>query len=115
MLHQHGQKALKPGDFLVIGPECTFSLTDQPDGGSDMLVWIWHASPRCPECGVAPGEYRQWAIGTRLWRKLEQLHGLCREEVENPDKVTRLVLDQLHVALDIAVARLVRKKAQPAC
>ncbi len=107
------QRDLNAGDFLVIHPDCASGWTDRPDGVSDLLVWIWRTGPRCSECAVEPGTYRQWAIGTRLWHKVEHLHGLCRLEVERPDELTKLAIEQLHLAIDVTVARHVQRKMGP--
>ena len=113
LILENEQKDLNPGDFLVIDPDCASGWTDKADGVSDLLVWIWRAGPRCSECVVDSGTYRQWTVGTRLWHKLEQLHGLCRQEVERPDELTKLAIEQLHLAIDVAVARLVQRKIGP--
>jgi transcriptional regulator GlxA family with amidase domain len=34
-------------------------------------------------------------------------------EVEKPDELTKLALEQLHLAIDVTVARLVQRKTQP--
>ena len=110
---EHEQKKLSPGDFLVIDPDCASGWIDWPDAVSDLLVWVWRTGPRCPHL-LVPGEaYREWAIGTKLWHKLEQLHTQCRQEVERPDELARLALEQLHLAIDVTVARLVQRKVQP--
>ena len=107
----HGrQKILNPGDLLVFDPECASGWMDEVDGVCDLLVWIWRTPPRCGECRPSMATYRQWMIGSRLWERLEQLHGLCRQEVEHPDKLTGIALEHLHLAMDIAVARLVRRQ-----
>jgi AraC-like DNA-binding protein len=113
LVFENRRKVLGPGEFLVIDPDCASGWADQLDGQSELLVWIWRTGPRCSECSTAPASYRQWTIGTRLWRKLEQFHDLCRHEVEQPDEYTNLAIKQLHLAIDITVARLVRNKAQP--
>ncbi len=110
---ENEKKVLGPGDFLVIDPDCASGWIDRPDSVSDLLVWIWRTGPRCSECAAEPGTYRQWSIGTRLWHKLEQFHALCRLEVEKPDELTKLALEQLHLAIDVTVARLVQRKTQP--
>ena len=110
---ENGRKVLSAGEFLVIDPDCASGWTDRPDGVSDLLVWIWRTGPRCADCTAAPATYRQWTIGTRLWHKLEQLHALCRQEVERPDELTKLALEQLHLAIDVTVARNVQRKTQP--
>ncbi len=110
---EHQQKRLSPGDFLVIDPDCASGWIDREDAVSDLLVWVWRTGPRCSECVAASGSYREWTIGTKLWHKLEQLHTLCRQEVERPDEFTRLALEQLHLAIDVTVARLVQRKVQP--
>jgi transcriptional regulator GlxA family with amidase domain len=48
-----------------------------------------------------------------LWHKLEQLHGLCRLEVERPDELTKLAIEQLHLSIDVTVARHVQRKIGP--
>ena len=113
LLLEHEEKDLSAGDFLVIEPDCASGWTDRSDGVCDLLVWIWRTGPRCAESSADPGTFRQWAIGTRLWHKLEQLHTLCRLEVERPDEFTKLAIEQLHLAIDVTVARLVQRKVQP--
>ena len=110
MLHGR-QKILNPGDLLVFDPECASGWMDKVDGVCDLLVWIWRTPPRCGECRPSMATYRQWMIGSKLWERLEQLHGLCRQEVEHPDKLTGIALEHLHLAMDIAVARLVRRRS----
>lgn len=113
LVFEHHRKALNPGDLLVIDPDCASGWMDRSDGVSELLVWIWRTGPRCWDLTVGPGKYRQWTIGARLRRELEDFHTLCREEVERPDELTPLAIKQLHLAIDIAVARLVRSKTQP--
>lgn len=110
---EHDQKVLNPGDFLVIDPDCASGWKDRPDAVCDLLVWIWRTGPRCSDCSTAPGTYRQWAIDPPLQHKLEQLHAMCREEVERPDDLSKLAIERLHIAIDVTVARLVRRKTQP--
>ncbi len=113
MVFEHHRKVLNPGDFLVIDPDCASGWLDRQDGVSDLLVWIWRTGPRCWDLTVGPGKYRQWTIGARLWRELENFHAQCRQEVERPDELTNLAIKQLHLAIDVGVARLVRRKTQP--
>src|ERR1043166_7656492 len=113
LLLENDEKDLNAGDFLVIDPDCASGWTDRSDGVCDLLVWIWRTGTRCPDCAAAPGTFRQWTIGTRLWHKLEQLHTLCRQEVERPDDLTRLAIEQLHLAFDATVPGLVQRKLQP--
>lgn len=113
LVTEDGKAALSAGDFLIVDPDCASGWLDRPDGVADLLVWIWRTGPRCAQCAAAPGSYRKWAIGTRLWHKLEQYHALCRQEVERPDDLTRLALEQLHLAIDVTIARLVGKFQPP--
>ena len=107
------QKVLNPGDFLIIDPDCASGWTDRSDGVSELLVWIWRTGPICQDCAVKQRTYRQWRIGTQLWRKLEQFHAMCRQEVEQPDELTNLALKQLHLTIDITVARHIQNKFRP--
>ena len=113
LVFEHSKKALSAGDFLVVDPDCASGWVDRNDGVADLLVWIWRTGPRCVECSPETGGYRQWSVGTRLWHKLEQFHALCRQEVERPDDLTKLAIEQLHLAIDVTVARLVQRKVQP--
>jgi AraC-like DNA-binding protein len=110
---ENNQQVLNPGDFLVIDPDCASGWLDTPDGVCDLLVWIWRTGPRCAECSPDSGAYRQWVIDPPLQHKLEQLHALCREEVERPDELSKLAIEQLHIGIDVTVARLVRGRTQP--
>jgi AraC-like DNA-binding protein len=113
LVFERGKEGLNAGDFLVVDPDCASGWVDRPDGVADLLVWIWRTGPRCAECTPEPAGYRQWSIGTRLWHKLEQFHALSRQEVERPDDLTKLAIEQLHMVIDVTVARLVQRKAQP--
>jgi len=113
LVFENGQLVVSAGDFLIVGPDCASGWTDRPDAVSDLFVWIWRTEPRCSEFAIDPASYRRWTIGTRLWRRLEQLHELCRQEVERPDELTKLAIEQLHIAIDVTAARLIRPKSQP--
>jgi AraC-like DNA-binding protein len=112
LVFEDHEEILGPGDFLIVAPECASGLIDQSDEVSDLLVWLWRTPPGCAECEVAPGTYRRWLVGADLWRKLEELYGLCQEGVERPDELTKLAIERLHRDIDLAVARLVRRKLQ---
>ena len=112
VLEDH-QEILSPGDFLIVAPECASGLVDQSDEVSDLLVWLWRTPPGCAECVVAPRTYRRWSVGTRLCHILEECYRLCQEEVARPDELSKLAIKQLHRRIDLAVARLVRRKTQP--
>ena len=113
LLLEHERKVLKPGDFLVIDPDCASGWSDEPDEVCDLLVWIWRTRPCCSECTPAPGTYQHWMIDPSLQHKLEQLHALCRQEVERPDELSKLAIEQLRIGIDVTVTRLVRRKTQP--
>jgi len=110
---EHDKKVLNPGDFLIIDPDCAFGWVDRPDGVCDLLNWIWRTGPRCSDFIPAPGTYLQWAINPALQRKLEQLHAMCREEVEQSDALSKLAIERLHIGIDVTLARLIRRKTQP--
>jgi AraC-like DNA-binding protein len=113
LVFEQDQKVLNPGDFLVIDPDCASGWSDEPDNVCDLLVWVWRTHPRCAECTPQPGNYQYWMIDPPLQHKLEHLHALCREEVERPDELSKLAIDQLHIGIDVTVARLTRRKTQP--
>lgn len=110
LMLENEEQELETGDFFVIDPDCASGWADDRDGVSDLLIWIWRTGPRCADIAPASGKHRQWSIGTRLWNRLEQLHALCRQEVERPDELTRLAIEQLHLAIDVTIARLVQRK-----
>jgi AraC-like DNA-binding protein len=112
-VYEKGRQVLTAGDFVIVDPDFASGWTDRPDGVADLLVWIWRTGPRCADCSPESGSFRRWTIGTRLWHKLEQYHALCRQEVERPDDLTRLALEQLHLAIDVTIARQVERKFQP--
>jgi AraC-like DNA-binding protein len=113
LVFERGKKSLSPGDFLIVDPDCASGWVDRADGVADLLVWIWRTGPRCAQCAPEPGSFRQWVSNTKLWHALEQHHLLCRQEVERPDDLTRLALEQLHLSIDVLVARLVGKPQPP--
>jgi AraC-like DNA-binding protein len=112
LLLEDGARKLRPGHLLIIPPGCATGWADSPDAISELLLWIWRKEPNCAECTTPRTLYRQWAINPRLWKKLEQLHTQCYEEVERPDELSYLTLEQLHVAVDVAITRLIRPKAR---
>jgi AraC-like DNA-binding protein len=105
LLLESGRVVLNPGDFIIAGPECSIGWTGQPGAVSDRLVWLWRTGPRCVECSVKPNTYRLWKVNSRLWRDLEQFHALCLPELRRPDGLSVLALEQLHGAIDVAIAR----------
>jgi hypothetical protein len=70
LILKNEQKTLKAGDFLVIDPDCASGWADEPDGVSELLVWIWRTglvvrnAPRNRE-GIGNGRLAS-ACGTRL-------------------------------------------------
>jgi AraC-like DNA-binding protein len=111
LLLEDGFRKLRPGYLLIIPPGCATGWADRPDAISEFLLWIWREEPNCAECATPRALYRQWVINPRLWKRLEQLHTQCYEEIQRPDELSYLTLEQLHVAVDVAIARLIRPRA----
>lgn len=104
---------LQPGQFAIVDPACSSAWTDTPHGVSELLTWLWLTPPRCEEAAPAQGDFRLFQLDHPLRHKLRQLHLLCRGEVEHPDTLTKLQLEQVRLQLDLALARSGQPKLQP--
>ena len=90
----------------MLGPDCASGWMDNSrERVSDLLTWVWNGPPRCP--GLSPAaDGVQTSIGDRaLIRTLQQIHTLCRQELEKPDALSALALEELRFRMDVAICR----------
>jgi len=104
---------LQSGQLAVIDPGCSSGWTDAPQGVAELLTWVWLTQPRCEECLPAPAGFRVFQLDRALRQKVRQLHGLCRGEVERPDSLTKIQIEQVRLQLDVLLARSGQPKIQP--
>lgn len=101
-----GPIPVRPGVILVLGPDCASGWTDNSDESiAELLTWVWSGAPRCPGLGPASDGIQNFAAGRGLIRTLQQIHSLCRRELEKPDALSALTLEELRIRMDIAIAR----------
>jgi AraC-like DNA-binding protein len=109
----NGAARLQPGQCVVIHPACSSGWTDAPQGVSELLTWVWLTPPRCEECAPPENAFRAFQLDRVLRHRVRQLHGLCRGEVERPDSLTKLQIEQARLQLDLLLARSARPKITP--
>lgn len=104
---------LAAGNIVILDPQCACEWSDSARGVSDVLVWVWKSAPRCAECTPSHGDFCRFESEYSLRHKLKQIHMQCRGEVEHPDSLTQLELEQARLQLDLAIARSQRPRLQP--
>ena len=66
---------VKPGQLLVLGPDCANGWTaNSVDSVSELLTWVWNGAPRCPGLGPAANGMQTFTADRALIRKLQQIH-----------------------------------------
>jgi AraC-like DNA-binding protein len=101
-----GAIPVQAGQILVLGPDCASGWTDTcVHSVAELLTWVWNGGPRCP--GVGPGNdgIQTFTADRGLIRALQQIHSLCRRELERPDALSALALEELRFRMDVAIAR----------
>jgi AraC-like DNA-binding protein len=97
---------LKPGQVLVLGPDCASGWTASNVGSvAELLTWVWSGAPRCPGLGPAADGVQVFSADRALIRALRQIHTLCRRELEKPDALSALALEELRFRMDVAISR----------
>ena len=106
------------GQILVLGPDCASGWTDNSlESVAELLTWVWNGAPRCPGLGPARNGIQIFTADRRLIRMLQQIHSLCRRELEKPDALSALALEELRFRMDVAIARFktpIRSAPEPA-
>jgi AraC-like DNA-binding protein len=94
------------GEILVLGPDCASGWTDSSlESVTELLTWVWNGVPRCPDLGSKSDSIQIFNADRRLCRTLQQIHSLCRRELEKPDALSPLALEELRLRMDVAIAR----------
>jgi AraC family transcriptional regulator of arabinose operon len=95
----------RPGQVLLVGPDCASGWTDAIGSVCELLTWVWRTPPRCVECAPPSNGWREFAADAALQRALQHAHVLCREEVERPSPLTKPALEHARLHIDLALAR----------
>ena len=97
---------MQPGQVVVLGPDCASGwAASTVDSVAELLTWVWNGKPRCPALGSATADVQTFIAGRVLSRTLQQIHLLCRRELEKPDALSALVLEELRFRMDVAISR----------
>jgi AraC family transcriptional regulator of arabinose operon len=97
---------LPPRQVLVLGPDCASGwVANSADSVAELLTWVWDGPPRCPGLGSSAGGFQTFIADRALVRTLQQIHFLCRRELEKPDSLSALALEELRFRMDIAISR----------
>ena len=97
---------MQPGQVVVLGPDCASGwAASTVDSLAELLTWVWNGNPRCPALGSATDDLQTFIAGRVLRRTLQQIHSLCRRELEKPDALSALALEELRFRMDVAISR----------
>lgn len=97
---------VQPGQLLVLGPDCASGWAGySAESVAELLTWVWNGAPRCPGLGPAADGIQIFTADRGLIRKLQQIHSLCRRELEKPDALSALALEELRFRMDVSIAR----------
>jgi AraC-like DNA-binding protein len=99
-------RQVHPGQLLVIGPDCASGWTASSlESVAELLTWVWNGAPRCPRLGPKADGGQSFNSDRALIRALQHIHSLCRQELEKPDILSALALEELRFRMDIAISR----------
>ena len=94
------------GQIVVLGPDCASGwAAGSVQSVAVLLTWVWNGAPRCPGLGPAADGVQAFTADRALIRTLQQIHSLCRRELEKPDALSALALEELRFRMDIAISR----------
>ena len=101
-----GARRVQAGEVIILGPDCASGWTDNSlDSMAELLTWVWIGVPRCPDLGSGSDGIQVFTADHGLIRTLRQIHSSCRRELEKPDALSALVLEELRFRMDVAIAR----------
>ena len=97
---------MQPGQILVLGPDCASGwAASNAESVAELLTWVWSGPPRCPGLGPTADGVQIFTADRVLTRTLQQIHSLCRRELEKPDALSALALEELRFRMDVAISR----------
>lgn len=97
---------VQPGQVLVLGPDCASGwAASSVDSVAELLTWVWNGAPRCPGIGPTVDGLQSFTADRALIRTLQQIHSLCRQELEKPDALSAFALQELRFRMDVAISR----------
>jgi len=103
---------VKPGHVVVLGPDCASGWgAGAVESVAELLTWVWNGPPRCPGLGPASDGVQTFAADRALMRTLKKIHALCRRELEKPDALSALALEELRFRMDVAISRFKAAKS----
>ncbi|MCE5229453.1 AraC family transcriptional regulator [bacterium] len=101
----------RPGQVLIIGPDCATGWTAESKDIAEMLIWVWDGASQCAGLTPKSNGFQAFAADRALIHALRQNHALCRREVEMADAHTAVVLKALRARCDVALARSLKPAA----
>jgi AraC-like DNA-binding protein len=105
---------VQPGQILVLGPDCASGwAASTVDSVAELLTWVWNGAPRCPGLGATADGVQTFHADRALIRTLQQIHSLCRRELEKPDALSALALEELRFRMDVAISRFKAPNPRP--
>ena len=97
---------VQPGQIVILGPDCASGwAASTVESVAELLTWVWNGAPRCPGLGPAADGVQTFTANRALIRTLQQIHSLCRQELEKPDMLSALALEELRFRMDVAISR----------
>lgn len=97
---------VQPGQIFVLGPDCASGwAANSVESVAELLTWVWNGAPRCPGLGPKADGVQAFTADRALIRTLQQIHSLCRRELEKPDALSALALEELRFRMDVAISR----------
>lgn len=109
----HQPVKLQAGQFIIVEPSCASAWSAAQTGSSELLTWLWITPPRCEECLPPLGGYRVFQLDRSARQKARQTHLLCRREIEHPDSLSKLQIEQARLQLELMLARSRLPKLPP--
>lgn len=103
---------LKRGEFIIMGPNCSYGLIDKRSGSCNILSWIWKEQPQdFRGFKIENTSSIRGSLSTSHLKRIKELHARSREETQSPDDFSQTILDGIRRELDGFLARLAAGKS----
>ena len=102
---------INPGEAVLVGPDCPMGWYGRElKSKSTVLGWSWRKTPFFLDEGSSSDHWWRFRLSKETVRRLQDLHRLCRQEVELSDGASAHALDALRTVLDTEFFRHIKVK-----
>ena len=113
LVTESGRHRIDAGTAIIVGPDHASGWNDEGSRVCRLLTWIWKEPATTLVPAQRRDEFRKIRLPRLIFERIQTLHALCRDEVQQADSVMSVALGGLHRVLEAMLARpdLVRSES----